>query len=73
MVPKPVDRPRPTAVALVVEPQAQSIAPVTPGASKAFWTLGVKMSVLPCASVGRPEIAPALVTDTAPEGLPAAD
>ena len=46
MVPKPVDRPRVVAVALVVEAQAQSMAPVTPATNCAFWTFGVKTSVL---------------------------
>src|SRR5690554_2823655 len=58
---------RAVAVVLVVDEQAQSIAPVTPEVIIAPCTLGVNMIVLLAASLGRPaSVAVPLVTVMAP-------
>ena len=60
MVPAAVTaKPRAVAVVLVVEAQAQSIAPVAPAAKATFLTLGEKVKVMPAATVGKPATASA--------------
>ena len=54
-------KPRAVAVATVVVPQAQSIAPVAPATRATLFTLGVKLMVMPCATVGKPVEAPPVV------------
>lgn len=49
-------RPRACAVDVPADVQAQSMAPVTPDASAAPCTLGLKFKVLPAASVGIPAL-----------------